>query len=97
MEFTIEEPKVRFTVVDRPTVRQQLTYRGALGLRSAANFYIKLWEAAQVLIEEWECEDIPDRGLDLDGVEDPSIADIVQWVGVRVMTHMNELEDIPKN
>ncbi len=95
MEYKSENPDVCFTVPDRPTVRQQLDYHSKLAIEGG--FYVKLWQAAQTLIDEWECGSLPDRDIDLDAETNPAVVDVIQWVGIRVNVHVNELENLPKN
>lgn len=98
MEFTNDDPKVRFTVPDRPTVRQQMRYADVAVMQG--NNFTAWWRAASVLIEDWECDLIPalDKANELmDKETNPKITEILTWVGMKVKEHINALEEIPKN
>ena len=99
MEYQREdEPKVRFTVPDRPSVRQQLQYLGAGVSAGGSDFFLSLWRGALVLVDEWECEIIPNpRKLDLNKADDLKITEVVTWVGMRVREFVNSLDNVPKN
>lgn len=89
---------VYFTVPTRPTVRQQLAYLGGAAVLPGADLFIRLWEGAKALIDDWECKDLPDiNEVDLDEIEDPAATAVIVWVGMRVSKHMNKLDEVPKN
>ena len=89
---------VKFSVPDVMTVRQQLAFRSELFMASDAQKFERFWIGSQHLIEDWECELIPDfAGLDLATETDPNIADIVNWVGTTVAGHISKMGIIPKN
>lgn len=96
MEFSREDPKARFTIPDRPTVRQQLAYVSLTSGANDAEIVERFWEGAQPLIKEWECEALPKRDADLDELTDPSQTTVILWVAMGVRGHMNSLEDIEK-
>lgn len=96
MDFENKALDTRFSVPDRPTVRQQLRYKNEIGLRAGPEFYERLWQAAKGLIISL---DSPHLRLedDLDTISDPSATEVVLWVSGQVLTHVNGLEDLPKN
>ncbi len=97
MEFKRDEPvSVRFTIPDRPTVRQQMAYYSeATGVTNRAHLE-RLWLGARSLIQEWECE-LFKHDVDLDSVDDPRIMDVMLWVAIRVRDHLNQMGELPKN
>ena len=88
-----------FTLPESLTVRQQLAFRERLFTSiGELDMYSRYWEAARPLIEDWDCELVPDpTAVDLDTETDGRIADIVNWVANMVAGHMNALDDVPKN
>ena len=60
MEYKNDDPKVRFPVPDKPTVRQQLEYLGEATTIGGKDLFLALWRSALILIEDWECKLIPD-------------------------------------
>lgn len=87
-----------FTIKEVVTVRDQLRYSSGVAFASNTEKILTLWQAAQDLIENWECEVIPyPMKYDLDSETDPKAAEIIAWAAMRVWTHMNKLEEIPKN
>lgn len=96
MEFTRELPvKVRFTVSDKITVRQQMAYLSDATSTNRPHIE-RLWLGATALIQEWECE-LFRKDVDLDEVTDPRITEIMVWVALQVRNHINGLDEIPKN
>ncbi len=95
MEFSSDH--VRFTVPDRPTVRQQLDYYSMIAHAEGRVMFERYWTGALPLIEKWECDALPDYESDLDKISDPAQTTVIIWAGMRVMEHMNGLKDIPKN
>ena len=97
-EFKNDNLSARFTVPDRPTVRQQLAYYSRVIQSTGTVDFEKYWEGAKVLIEEWECEKIPDYGsVNLDKIDDPEITHIIVWVGMQVKMHFDTVERVEKN
>lgn len=72
-----------------------------------------LWEAAKVLISDWECDLIPDLDDDFLGIypnksreskssllqtdKAPVVVKIIEYVGLQVSIFRNELNNISKN
>lgn len=97
MEFKNEDVKLRFTVPERPTVRQQLRYMGAAVSLGGEDLFLAFWRGALTMIEDWECELVTDpRKLDLDTVQDLRITELVTWVGLRVREYVTSLDELPK-
>ena len=98
-EYTDERLGLRLTVPDRLTVRQQLEYRGLIGFSTRADAYPRFWDGARHLIEEWECEAMPDKNVSIDEMDDPRVADIIFAACNIVNGHLNKLEAeaVPKN
>jgi hypothetical protein len=95
MEF--KQEGVRFTVPDKITVRQQLAYFSAATGLDPSKRLERNWSGAKTLIEEWECELIPDKDVNLDELYSLEETNIVIWVGNKVYAHMVSLEETPKN
>lgn len=98
-EYTVESIGLRLTVPDRLTVRQQLEYRGLVAMSNRREMYPRFWDGARHLIDEWECEKMPDKNVNLDEVDDPEVADIIFTACNLVNGHLNKLEQeaVPKN
>jgi hypothetical protein len=97
MEYTNDDLKVRLVVKDRPTVREQLRYRGELGRGPmGAQVYERLWSGAKVIISEFESEYIA-LDADLDKIDDKRAAAVIEWTGLIVYGFMDMLDGIPKN
>ena len=97
MEYTNGELEARLVVKDRPTVREQLRYRGEMGTAQAnAAIYERLWNAAQFVIEAWECPYVG-KDANLDELDSPKAAKAIEWAGLVVFGFMQALEEVPKN
>jgi len=95
--FEFEDPKVKVTIVDEPTVEQQLTFTyGLMRARQADNYFVRQWDAVLPLITEWECEIFPDRSVPLSELTDPQITEVVIWVCSRVSEFINNLGEVSK-
>lgn len=92
MEFTRDEYK--FTIPDRPTVRQQLEYFSA---GASLPLALRHWEGAKTLIQSWECKLLPDYRADLDTITNPAVTSLIIQAGAEVVRFMNSLDDVPKN
>ena len=113
MEVKVKELGLKFSVPDRPTVRQQLNYNGHIFANRLTDVFWRNWQAATALIEDWDCKAIPDFKLVydmrmaedeaeqgavyLDEATDPTITNILIRVGNEVAVHVAGLEDMPKN
>lgn len=97
-EFESEALGVKFSLPDAIPVSKQLLFRGGVWGRRGNDNFIRFWEGAKELVQDWECELIADPlALDLDAETDPRIADIVQYVGVQTAGHITDLGAVPKN
>lgn len=94
MQF--EKDGLKFSIPDRPTVRQQLAYYSATTGTDAERHLERLWNGAKALIVEWECE-LFKADVDLDTVDNPKITDLMLWAAIQVRAYINKLEEIPKN
>src|SRR3990172_11722839 len=98
MEYKNDHPKVRFTVPDKPTVRQQLEYLGEATTIGGKDLFLALWRSALILIEDWECKLIPDpHKLGLEKANDLKVTEVITWTGMRVREFVNSLNEVPKN
>lgn len=96
-EYKNEELGVRFTMPDKPTVRQMLRYRSVLPAREGrATLYEDLWYAIGEMAGGWECE-VVKPGDDLDKIDDARAADVIAWVIATGANHMNRVGTVPKN
>ena len=97
MEFERKNPDCKFSIPDRPTVRQQLEYFSLIGGAPDKNKLTRYWTGMQILVEEWKCDVMPDCDIALSDIDDPDITDIIVWAGTEVVIHLNSLESITKN
>lgn len=96
-EHANEALGVKFALPDHPNVLQVVIYDSKLIELSQAPLMVGLWEAAKTIITGWECEAFPDIGVDLSTVEDPKVAQIVEYASGRVRAWRRSLDLIPKN
>ena len=95
--FEHDDPEIRFTVVDEPTVEQQLSFTSSMmSARMSDEFFMIQWTSIQPLITEWECEVLPDRNTHLSEVTDPSVTNVIIWACSKVSVFMNSLGEVPK-
>jgi len=100
MDFQRENPDCKFSIVDRPTVRQQMEYLSLAGGAMGRNMLVRYWEGAKALIipASWECKLIPKLDeLDIDKENSPDIVTLLTWAGLQVRNHVNSLDEVPKN
>lgn len=84
---------VAFDVPDRITVRQQVAFRSRLAAPDDGGIYGRYWNAAPLLLTNWQSAVIPDPAtFDLDAADDPRAADIVMWVGDTLAVHLRRRE-----
>lgn len=96
--YTNENIGVSFSLPETMSTRDGLDLRARLVEASDENAYIRWWLAVLPLLEDWQCDDLPDpAAFDLDAPATWRIMDIVQWVGNTTAGHMAELENVPKN
>lgn len=96
MEFKRDEPvKVRFTIPDRPTVRQQMAYYSEASGTIRPHLE-RLWLGTRAIILEWEC-DLFKHDVNLDEVDNPEIMSIMLWAAIQVRDHLNKMSEVPKN
>jgi len=95
MEF--ERENCKFTIPDKPTVRQQLRYFSAAAGIDPVLRMERFWAGAVQLIEKWDCALLPDYKTDIDTLTNPDQTTVIIWAGLRVKEYMDELEEIPKN
>lgn len=89
---------VSFSLPERFTVRENLSFREHLGRVASDSAFIRYWVAALPIIKDWQCALIPDpAALDMDIETDARIADIVQWTANSVAGHMMALVAPEKN
>ena len=88
----------KFSIPDRPTVRQQMRYFSTVQWADNPQRMELHWEAARELITEWYSERLPVlEEIDIDALSDPSDLNVLVWAGAQVAVYMTRLEDVPKN
>ena len=98
MEFKRENPDCKFTIPDRPTVRQQFEYISLVADAVGRSMVLKYWEGAKSIIQSWECETVPDyKTFNIDESDSPTATNLLVWAGWEVRRYMNNLEDVSKN
>lgn len=95
MKFDHPELELSYSVKDAPSYRDVLRYDGAVASLRGAEMYLRLWEAARTLINEWHAPIILD--VDLDAVADAAGLEIIKVVSLEVFSYRQQLDDIPKN
>lgn len=97
-EYKSEVLGVSFSVPDEVSVAKQLNFRSQLFGIGQERRLEQFWIAAMPLIEDWQCEKLPDpEALDLEMATDPDLADICHYVGSVVAGHLAALGAVPKN
>jgi len=97
MEFKRENPSCTFSVPDKITVRMQMAYFSQASIRPTADLWERLWMSAKPLIEDWQCEIMPDKNTDLETLTDPQITNVIIWASAQVQGYMDGLGTVPKN
>ena len=87
----------KITVPDKVTVKQQLEYFSVAGGLAGNEYWLRLWEAAKTIIQDWECELMPDVDTDLDTLTNPLVTGVLIWAGIQVSDHINSLQVVSKN
>lgn len=88
---------VKFNTPEKPSVFQIVAYDSARFGANGAPPILVLWEMAKALIEDWECEALPDPQADLKAVTDARAARVIEWAGIQVSAWRRSLDEIPKN
>lgn len=94
--FDRVEPVAHFTLPARLTVKRQLEYFSRYSDTRFEPMYLRLWHSAIVLIQDWQCDVLPDPKVDLDKITDTQATTVIMWAGNLVLGYMNELEALPK-
>jgi len=94
--FDRVEPECHFCVPAHPTVKQQLEYYSRYADSRSDPMYLRLWHAAQTLIDEWDCAALPDRKIALDTITNPEATTVIMWAGNAVIQYMGNLDALPK-
>jgi len=97
LEYKSDDFGVSFSVPDKVTVRQQLAYYSEAARAANEDLFMRLWLGARQVLDDWKCEAMPDRFADLDSVTDPRAAGAITWAAMQVKSHMDKLEQVPKN
>lgn len=111
MEYINERLDIRFTLPDRPTVGQQLRYRGHVFATGTFtdDVYLRYWAGFLGLFEEWTsakkskdkykpCDFLPDpKEVNFETQTDMRVTDAVMWAGNTAAGYMMSLDELPKN
>jgi hypothetical protein len=97
MEITIEEFGLRFTTPENPTVAEIMLYDSKRVDMANTPIYLGMWEMAKTLIQEWECELMPDYKVELNKITDLRIARLVEQAGNAVLAWRLSLDKVSKN
>ncbi len=99
MRYESVDLGVSFELPDTLTVREQLMFRSRIAERAREPYFTRYWYAAQAIIQEWECEAIPDlMAFDLDTDDgDGALSNLIMWVANTVTGHMAGVDVPPKN
>jgi hypothetical protein len=97
-EFENKDLNVKFSVPESMSVREYLRYISATtSFSEDFEEYARYWEGAKQLIDEWECELIPDINKSIDEMHTLDQTNIVVWVGIQVKLHVNAIGNAEKN
>lgn len=90
---------VSFTLPDTPTVREQLKIDSRMALLfSVDDWYLVYFQAINHVINDWECEKVPNpKDLLVENETDPDITAIIVWTCKTVQDWRNNLGNVPKN
>ena len=101
-DFNHPDNKAKFTLPDKPTIRQILVYDNTIEVgRTAQTMYIRLWNAALPLIQNWESDSVKiDIDLD-DEYPGEDVIGILEWAGLAAFSWRLDLKNsetvAPKN
>jgi hypothetical protein len=97
MEYKNEQLGCSFSLPDELTIRQQLLLRTRVFRDESEDAYSQWWAGILPLIEDWQCEEIPDPvAFDLDDSGTWQQGNIVQWVSNMAAGYVIELGEVPK-
>lgn len=98
-KFESKDLGVSFTLPDKMTARQQLVFRRkTAGFVEADDLYIRYWEAAVELVQDWECEKLPDpAAFDLDAEVAADVVDIVMYAANVTAGHFFSIGEVDPN
>ena len=95
MEFDHPEHALKYSTHEAPTYRQILRYDGLVASMRGAEMYLRLWQAAPELIDEWSAPIA--LSVSLDDVADRATLEIIKLVSLEVFSYRQSLDEIPKN
>ena len=97
MDFVNEKLGCKFSLPDRPTVRQQLAFWSEFNEADGSGKFEGYFMAAYPLMTGWTCAALPDPTVDLDSIDNPKAASAIIWAGSQAVKFFNKLEELPKN
>lgn len=97
-KFDHPESEVTFELPEDPTIRQLMAYDG-FELAQGRPMYERLWDAARTVIQDWECEILPDIQMSLDEVGSNEQLAVIKWAALACFGWRQTLKEelLPKN
>lgn len=100
MEFKTDDfGGARFIVPDKPTVFQLADYDSRRYELKGLPSVVVLWDMAKALIDEWDCDALPDINTNLSDITEnaANVVKIIEWAGTLVAAYRRDLDAISKN
>ncbi len=97
--FENQDLGVSFDLPDKITVGDQLRYKGRVYRNGAEieDIYVRYWYGARGMVQNWQCEVLPDANADIETLDNRNAADVIFWTGNVVAGHMVTLGNVEKN
>lgn len=86
-----------FDLPDDPTVKEVLAYDSKRLELSNEPPLVVLWECIRPVIQNWQCESLPDYQKSLDEIHGRKAAAIIEWAAFRGSEWRLMLDETPKN
>lgn len=96
-KFTDERFGLEFTVPDKPSILQVLTYDSKHIELLDQPELLALWEMAKTIIDDWKCDALPDPEIDILKLDDLHLIRLIEFVGMKVSGWRFGLDEVPKN
>jgi len=98
IEFNHPEHEATFFLPEKPTIRQLMAYDGFEFLRGR-QMYERFWDAARTVMQDWECELLPDIEISLDEAGTEEQLEIIKWACLLVWDwrYKFKQDQLPKN
>ncbi len=95
MKFENKDLKVSFEIDDVITVPIQLMYWGAIDEAAGMAKFLRRWNAARMIINEWKCKSFKDHQAAYDEETDPTVTAVIMWVSQQVYEYIEGLTKVP--